>query len=136
MRHCPHSSLPNILPRHVLLQISFYFSGLSLVCTHRVLFLREVPLCKPDDTERMESVHHRGESGMDPRCQCLYRRLPLIGRLPESLFGNQCLSQLPHDPALTPSIDPSVSLIPPVNASSSYYDGTSRSTLPSSLLRM
>jgi tyrosinase len=33
-----------------------------------------------------------------------------------------CLNQQPHDPALTPSVDPSVSLIPPVNASSSYYD--------------
>ncbi|KAI0271789.1 Di-copper centre-containing protein [Russula aff. rugulosa BPL654] len=33
-----------------------------------------------------------------------------------------CLSKLPHDSALTPSVDPSVSLIPPVNASSSYYD--------------
>ncbi|KAF8470980.1 Di-copper centre-containing protein [Russula ochroleuca] len=33
-----------------------------------------------------------------------------------------CLSQLPHDPALTPSVDPSVSLIPPVNTSSSYFD--------------
>ncbi|KAH9974194.1 Di-copper centre-containing protein [Russula vinacea] len=33
-----------------------------------------------------------------------------------------CLSQTPHDPALAPIVDPSVSLIPPVNASSSYYD--------------
>ncbi|KAF8495783.1 Di-copper centre-containing protein [Russula emetica] len=33
-----------------------------------------------------------------------------------------CLSKLPHDPALTPSVDPSVSLIPPVNKSSSYFD--------------
>ncbi|KAF8470981.1 Di-copper centre-containing protein [Russula ochroleuca] len=33
-----------------------------------------------------------------------------------------CLSQKPHDPALTPSVDPSVSLIPPVNTSSSYFD--------------
>ena len=38
-------------------------------------------------------------------------------------IGIQCLSQQPHDLALTPSVDPSVSLIPPVNASSSYYDG-------------
>ena len=54
--------------------------------------------------------------------------------LAEDIFGFQCLSQLPHDPALTPSVDPSVSLIPPVNASSSYYDGTpSRLT---SLFRM
>ena len=40
-----------------------------------------------------------------------------------AVFGLQCLSYLPHDPALAPSVDPSVSLIPPVNASSSYYDG-------------
>ncbi|KAF8257960.1 Di-copper centre-containing protein [Lactarius quietus] len=33
-----------------------------------------------------------------------------------------CLSHLPHDPALTPSVVPSASLIPPVNVSSSYYD--------------
>ncbi|KAH9954003.1 Di-copper centre-containing protein [Russula dissimulans] len=33
-----------------------------------------------------------------------------------------CLSDLPHDPALSPSVDPSISLIPPVNVSSSYYD--------------
>jgi len=33
-----------------------------------------------------------------------------------------CLSKLPHDSALTPSVDPSVSLIPPINVSSSYYD--------------
>jgi hypothetical protein len=51
--------------------------------------------------------------------------LPLsdIGRLPEVIFRIQCLSKLPHDSALTPSVDPSESLIPPVNTSSSYYDG-------------
>ena len=43
--------------------------------------------------------------------------------LAEDIFGFQCLSQLPHDPALTPSVDPSVSLIPPVNTSGSYLDG-------------
>jgi tyrosinase len=48
---------------------------------------------------------------------------PHIGRLPEVIFRIQCLSKLPHDSALTPSVDPSVSLIPPVNASSSFYDG-------------
>jgi len=45
-------------------------------------------------------------------------------RLAEALSGFQCLSKLPHDPALTPSVDPSVSLIPPVNKSGSFYDGT------------
>ena len=34
----------------------------------------------------------------------------------------QCLSRLPHDDALTPSVDPSVSQIPPVNTSGSYWD--------------
>ena len=33
---------------------------------------------------------------------------------------------MPHDPALTPSVDPSVSLIPPLNTSSSHYDGMTR----------
>ena len=37
------------------------------------------------------------------------------------------MSQQPHDPALTPSVDPSISLVPPVNASSSYYDGMTQS---------
>jgi tyrosinase len=51
----------------------------------------------------------------------------LIGRLAKAIFGIQCLSKLPHDPALTPSVDPSLSLIPPLNTSSSYYDGTTQS---------
>jgi tyrosinase len=46
---------------------------------------------------------------------------PYVGRFAE--VQTQCLSKVPHDPALTPSVDPLVSLIPPVNASSSYYDG-------------
>lgn len=33
------------------------------------------------------------------------------------------MSKMPHDSAMTPSVDPSVSLIPPLNTSSSYYDG-------------
>jgi tyrosinase len=45
----------------------------------------------------------------------------------ETVFYLQCLSNLPHDPGLAPSVDPSVSLIPPVNASGSYYDGMSQS---------
>jgi hypothetical protein len=51
----------------------------------------------------------------------------LIGRLAKAMFGIQCLSKLPHDPAMTPSVDPSVSLIPPLNTSSSYYDGMTQS---------
>ncbi|KAN0111160.1 hypothetical protein V8E52_008772 [Russula decolorans] len=34
----------------------------------------------------------------------------------------KCLSKQPHDSALTPSVDPSLSLIPPINTSSSYFD--------------
>jgi hypothetical protein len=72
----------------------------------------------------MEGIQYQGESGMDPRCQCPYRQHPHIGRLAERISALiQCLSKLPHDSALTPSVNPSVSLIPPVNASSSYYDG-------------
>ena len=48
---------------------------------------------------------------------------PYVGRFAEVVFEIQCLSKVPHDTALTPSVDPLVSLIPPVNASSSYYDG-------------
>jgi len=49
---------------------------------------------------------------------------PYVGRFSEGVVEIQCLSKLPHDSALMPSVDPTVSLIPPVNASSSYYDGT------------
>jgi hypothetical protein len=35
----------------------------------------------------------------------------------------QCLSKLPHDKALTPTVNSSISLIPPVDPNSSYYDG-------------
>ena len=66
---------------------------------------------------------------MDPRCQCAHRQRPHIGRLAERIDVQiQCLSKLPHDSALTPSVDPSISLIPPVNESSSYYDGIVQST--------
>ncbi len=64
---------------------------------------------------------------MDPRCQRAYDQSPQIGRLAETTYVSQCLSKLPHDSALAPSVDPSVSLIPPVNASSSYYDGIAQS---------
>ena len=57
------------------------------------------------------------------------RILPRIGCLTEAVFWLQCLSHLPHDPALAPSIDPSISLIPAVNTSSSYYDGINLSIL-------
>jgi len=39
------------------------------------------------------------------------------------VFVRQCLAQLPHDPALAPSVDPSISQIPPVNPEGSFYDG-------------
>ncbi|KAF7350174.1 Di-copper centre-containing protein [Mycena venus] len=34
----------------------------------------------------------------------------------------KCLANLPHDTALTPTVDRSISNIPPINSSSSYYD--------------
>ena len=72
----------------------------------------------------MEGIQYQGESGMDPGSQCAYGQHPHIGRPAERIYVLfQCLSKLPHDSSLTPSVDPSVSLIPPVNASSSYYDG-------------
>jgi tyrosinase len=37
----------------------------------------------------------------------------------------RCLNKLPHDPALTPSVDPSISQIPPVNTSGSFWDDIS-----------
>ena len=64
---------------------------------------------------------------MDPCCQRAYEDLPRIGRRSKAVFWLQCLSHLPHDRALAPSVDPSISLIPPVNASGSYYDGVNRS---------
>jgi tyrosinase len=48
---------------------------------------------------------------------------PHVGGFVEVVFEIQCLSKLPDDTALTPLVDPLVSLIPPINASSSYYDG-------------
>jgi hypothetical protein len=66
---------------------------------------------------------------MDQCCQRAYEVLPRIGCHPEVVFWLQCLSHQPHDSALAPSVDPSISLIPPVNASGSYYDGMSLSNL-------
>jgi len=37
---------------------------------------------------------------------------PYVGRFAEVVFEIQCLSKVPHDMALTPSVDPLVSLIP------------------------
>lgn len=39
------------------------------------------------------------------------------------LTSRQCLSKLPHDPHLTATINPDLSVIPPINASGSFYDG-------------
>ena len=64
---------------------------------------------------------------MDQCRQRAYEDLPCIGRHSEAGFWLQCLSHQPHDPALAPSVDPSISLIPPVNASGSYYDGMNQS---------
>jgi len=34
----------------------------------------------------------------------------------------KCLAKLPHDPSLSPSVDPALSIIPSVNTSASHYD--------------
>jgi len=34
----------------------------------------------------------------------------------------KCLAKLPHNPKITPIVDPALSLIPPLNSNSSYYD--------------
>jgi hypothetical protein len=60
---------------------------------------------------------------MDQCCQRTYDVLPRIVSHSEAVFWLQCLSHQPHDPALAPSVEPSISIIPPVNASGSYYDG-------------
>lgn len=38
----------------------------------------------------------------------------------------QCIATLPHTPAFVPVVPTNVSLIPPVNTNSSYYDGMQR----------
>ena len=35
----------------------------------------------------------------------------------------QCLANLPHDPKVAPTVDPSLSLIPPLTPNSSHFDG-------------
>jgi tyrosinase len=47
----------------------------------------------------------------------------IVVMLMRAIFGWQCLAHLPHDPALAPSVDPSISQIPPINPSGSFYDG-------------
>ncbi|KAH9952948.1 Di-copper centre-containing protein [Russula dissimulans] len=69
-----------------------------------------------------------GVSCSNDKCSCTnpairkeWRKLTTDQRA-EWIRAVNCLSDLPHDPALSPSVDPSISLIPPVNVSSSYYD--------------
>ena len=38
-------------------------------------------------------------------------------------FAAQCLNNLPHDPSLVPTFNTTYAAIPPVNTSSSYFDG-------------
>ena len=69
----------------------------------------------------MEDPRTQSTSGLDPCCQ----RTPLAtAPLSATLTaGAQCLATLPHDPKLVPANPTDVSLIPPVNQSSSFYDG-------------
>ncbi|KAI0329743.1 Di-copper centre-containing protein [Cubamyces sp. BRFM 1775] len=50
-----------------------------------------------------------------------WRKLSLPERA-EWIAAINCLAKLPHTNALTPSVDPSISNIPPVNSSGSYWD--------------
>jgi tyrosinase len=67
------------------------------------------------------SSTHTKKTCRDPAVRKEWRALS-TGEKAEWIRAVNCLSHLPHDPALTPRVNLSVSLIPPVNASSSYYD--------------
>ena len=42
---------------------------------------------------------------------------------PFSTLQLQCLTKLPHNPKIVPVVDRALSLIPPLNPNSSYFDG-------------
>ena len=95
-----YSHLQNT-PSSYGLQTSFYCSSyLPLVCTGRVFVIHKIHLYKSCGTERMESNHHRRESGMDSRRQRAYtRRWPHIDHLAEaysesSACRNSLMTQL------------------------------------------
>ncbi|RPD74200.1 Di-copper centre-containing protein [Lentinus tigrinus ALCF2SS1-7] len=50
-----------------------------------------------------------------------WRKLSVVERA-EWISAINCLANLPHDDSLTPTVDPSVSNIPSVNTSGSYWD--------------
>ncbi|KAH8994114.1 Di-copper centre-containing protein [Lactarius hatsudake] len=64
---------------------------------------------------------HQKKACIKPAIRKEWRALRTQEKM-EWIRAVNCLSHLPHDPALTPKVNRSVSLIPPVNASSSYYD--------------
>ncbi|KAH9029997.1 Di-copper centre-containing protein [Lactarius hengduanensis] len=64
---------------------------------------------------------HQKKACIKPAIRKEWRALRAQEKM-EWIRAVNCLSHFPHDPALTPRVNRSVSLIPPVNASSSYYD--------------
>ncbi|KAF9644191.1 Di-copper centre-containing protein [Thelephora ganbajun] len=57
----------------------------------------------------------------NPKVRREWRQLT-PGERTEWIRAVNCLAALPHDPTLAPSVPANVSLIPPVNQSSSFYD--------------
>ncbi|KAI8993090.1 Di-copper centre-containing protein [Trametes punicea] len=57
----------------------------------------------------------------EPSVRREWRKLPAPERA-EWIAAINCLARLPHDDALTPTVNRSISNIPPVNASGSYWD--------------
>ena len=69
----------------------------------------------------MEETHNSRTSRVDQRSQCTCLIILLLLRM---LIGDlQCLASLPHDPKMAPIVPRDISLIPPVNETSSFYDG-------------
>ena len=62
------------------------------------------------------------------------RSSPFIFVLLEAQPHFQCLSSQPHDSNLVATQPPVVSLIPPINPDSSYYDGSSTPILDFTML--
>jgi hypothetical protein len=117
--------LHNISPRNVpsltklfLSPLPFFWSAVGKTCSYD-----PCPCTKPVVRRewRAFSIEEKAEWICDVNVRMNSR--PHVGGFVEVVFEIQCLSKLPDNTALTPLVDPLVSLIPPINASSSYYDG-------------
>ena len=83
------------------------------------------PVQKSQGSKGMEATHDAGEEGLDPCGQCISHSLRSISSHALTV-ALQCLGDLPHDPKFQPSFPLNVTLIPPVNNASSFYDGLFR----------